>query len=67
MRDEDFNRYRPVFPQSKVWKVKTGDQPARPVGPPQLTGQTSQIDRSDRSSLLRSQQPNRHRPFRLLL
>ena len=41
MRDEDFNRYRPMFPQSKVWKVKTADQPARPVGPPQPTSQTS--------------------------
>ena len=43
MRDEDFNRYRPMFPQSKVWKVKITDQPARPVGPPQP------IDQSDRS------------------
>ena len=34
MRDENFNRYKPMFPQSKVWKVKTADQPARPVGPP---------------------------------
>ena len=25
MRDEDFNRYRPMFPQSKVWKVKIAD------------------------------------------
>ena len=25
MRDENFNRYRPMFPQSKVWKVKTAD------------------------------------------
>ena len=33
MRDEDFNRYRPMFPQSKVWKVKIADQPARPVRP----------------------------------
>src|SRR6185503_5625932 len=33
MRDEDFNRYRPMFPQSKVWKVKIADHPARPVGP----------------------------------
>ena len=49
MRDDDFNRYRPMFPQSKVWKVKTADQPARPVGPPQPIGQTFQIDRSDRS------------------
>ena len=52
MRDEDFVRYRPMFPQSKVWKVKTADQPARPVGPPQPTGQTGQIDRSDRSDQL---------------
>ena len=47
-RDEDFNRYRPMFPQSKVWKVKTADQPARPVGPPQSTGQTALTNRSDR-------------------
>jgi len=25
MRDEEFNRYRPMFPQSKVWKAKTAD------------------------------------------
>ena len=49
MRDEEFNRYRPLFPQSKVWKAKTADQPDRPVGPPQPTGQTGQTDRSDRS------------------
>ena len=47
MRDEDFNRYRTMFLQSKVWKVKTADQPARPVGPPQPTGQTGQIDQSE--------------------
>ena len=34
LRDEDFNRYRPMFPQSKVWKIKTADHPTRPVGPP---------------------------------
>ena len=33
MRDGDFNRYKPMFPQSKVWKIKTTDQPARPVRP----------------------------------
>ena len=49
MRDEEFNRYRPMFPQSKVWKAKTADQPDRPVGPPQPTGQTGHEDRSDRS------------------
>ena len=48
MRDEDVNRYRPMFPQSKVWKVKTADQPARPVGPPQKTGQTALTNWSDR-------------------
>ena len=48
MRDEDFNKYKPMFPQSKVWKVKTADQPARPVGPPQSTGQTALTNRSDR-------------------
>ena len=52
MRDEDFNRYRPLFPQRKVWKVMTADQPASPVGPPQPTGQTGQIDQSDRSDQL---------------
>ena len=49
MRDEDCNRYRPMFPQSKVWKVKIAYQLARPVRPQQPTGQTGQIDRSDRS------------------
>src|SRR6185312_14049451 len=37
-RDEDFNRYRPMCPQSKVWKAKIADQPVRPVEPPQPTG-----------------------------
>jgi len=49
MRDEDFNRYRPMFPQSKVWKAKTADQPAKLVGPLQPTDQTGQTDRSDHS------------------
>ena len=49
LRDEDFNRYRTMFPQGKVWKVKAADQPDRPVEPPQTTGQTGQEDRSDRS------------------
>ena len=39
-RDEDFNRYRPMFPHSKVWKAKTADQPARSVGPLHPIGQT---------------------------
>ena len=50
MRDEEFNRYRPMFPQSKVLKAKTADQPDRPVGSPQPTGQTGHEDRSDRLS-----------------
>ena len=41
MRDEDFNRYRPMFPQGKVWKAKVADQPDRLVEPLQTTGQTS--------------------------
>ena len=64
MRDEEFNRYRPMFPQSKVWKAKTADQPARPV---RRTGQTALTNRSDRSSPVQRQQPNRCCPFRFLL
>ena len=33
IRDEGFNRYRLMFPQSKVWNAKIVDQPARLVGP----------------------------------
>ena len=25
LRDEDFNRYKPMFPQGKVWKIKAAD------------------------------------------
>ena len=39
MRDEDFNRYRPMFSQSKVWKVKKADQPARLVRPVEPTAE----------------------------
>ena len=38
-----------MFPQSKVWKVKTADQLSRPVRLLQPTGQTGQTDRSDLS------------------
>ena len=48
LRDEDFNRYKPMFPQGKVWKIKAVDQPNRPVEPPQSTGQTALTNRSDR-------------------
>ena len=34
MRDERFNKYRPMIPQRKTWQIKTVDQPARPVEPP---------------------------------
>ena len=64
MRDEEFNKYRPMFPQSMVWKAKIADQPDRPVGPPQPTGQTGQ---TDRSSPVQKQQPNRRCLFRFLL
>jgi len=39
---------RPIIPQSKVWRVKSADQPAGPVGPPLPTGLTGIADRSDR-------------------
>ena len=48
LRDEQFNKYRPTFPQSKVWRVKSVNQPVRPVEPPLLTGLTGIADRSDR-------------------
>ena len=52
LRDEDFNRYRPMFPQGKVWKIKADDHSDRPVELLQSTGQTGQMDRSDRSDQL---------------
>jgi len=67
LRDEDFNRYKPMFPQGKVWKIKAVDQPNRPVERPQSTSQTALTNRSDWSSPVQSQQPNRRRPFRFLL
>ena len=42
LKDEDFNKYRPMFPQGKVWKIKAVYQPDRPVEPPQTSGQTGQ-------------------------
>ena len=45
LRDEHFNRYRPMIPQGKTWQVKI-DQPAEPVRPPPQTGQTTPFDRS---------------------
>ena len=49
MRDEHFNKYRPMVPQGKVWQVKSADQPAGPVGPPLPTSLTGTANRSDSS------------------
>ena len=46
LRGEQFNQYRPLVPQGKVWRVKAAGQPARLVKPPQTTGLTG-INRSD--------------------
>jgi len=48
LRDKQFNHYRPMVPQGKVWRVKAVDQPARLIKPPQATGLTDTNDRSDR-------------------
>ena len=48
LRDKQFNNYRPMVPQGKVWRVKVVDQPARPVESPQAIGLTGTSDRSDR-------------------
>ena len=42
------SKCRPIIPQSKVWRVKSADQLAGPVGPPLPTGLTSISDQSDR-------------------
>ena len=45
MRDEHFNKYRPMVPQGKVWQVKAVDQPAAgPVGATPATDQTGTPD-----------------------
>ena len=46
-----FNKCRSIIHQSKVWRVKSADQPAGPVRPLLPTGLTALINRSDRSSL----------------
>jgi len=43
-----FNKCRPIIPQSKVWRVKSAGQPAGPVRPPLPTGLTGIADRGDR-------------------
>ena len=47
LRDEQFNKYMPIIPQDKVWRVKTADHPARPIKPLQATGRTGTADWSD--------------------
>ena len=48
MRNEHFNKYRPMVPQGKAWLVKPVDQPAvRLVEPTPMTDQTGTLDRLD--------------------
>ena len=48
MRDEYFNKYRPMVLQGKVWQAKVVNQPAaEPVRQTQATGQTGTPDRLD--------------------
>ena len=47
MRDEHFNKYRPMIPQGKVWQIKMAGQPTGPVEPQPPIGQTGEPDRSD--------------------
>ena len=66
VRDEYFNKYRPMIPQDKVWQVKTVDQPAEgpveltpaAVRPVLLTGQTALSHQSDRLRPVQRVQPN---------
>ena len=48
LRDEQFNKYRPMVPQGKEWRAKPAGQSAGPIEPPLLTGLTSIANRSDR-------------------
>ena len=48
LRDKQFNQYKPMVPQGKVWRIKVADQPARLVKPSQATGFTGTSNRSDR-------------------
>ena len=66
LRDKQFNNYRPMVPQGKVWRVKAVDQPARLVEPPQATGLTARSNRSDRLRLQQNRKPNRQCLFRFL-
>ena len=68
VRDEYFNKYRPMIPQGKVWQVKMVDQPVvGSVGPTLPTGQTALSRRSDWSSPVQRAQPNQWCLFRFLV
>ena len=44
LRDEHFDKYRPMIPQGKTWRVKSIDQPTGPVRPSQPTGTSNRTD-----------------------
>ena len=48
LRDDQFNKYMPIIPQGRVWRVKTADHSAGLVKPLQATSLTSTVDRCDR-------------------
>ena len=48
LRDDQFNKYMPIIPQGRVWRVKTADHLAGTVKPLQATSLTSTADRCDR-------------------
>ena len=50
LKDEHFNKYRPMVPQGKEWRVKSAEQSTGPVESPQMTGPTGAEDRSDRQA-----------------
>ena len=58
LRDKQFNQCRPIVPQGKVWRVKSADQPARPIKPSQATGLTALNSRSDHLTHQFSRKPN---------
>ena len=47
LRDEHFNKYRPMVPQGKEWQTKSAERSTGPVELPQVTGPTGAEDRSD--------------------
>ena len=47
LRDEHFNKYRPMVPQGKEWRAKPAMQSTGPVELPQATGLAGAEDRSD--------------------